>query len=303
MGEFTVVGLRLVREAARHGSFSVAAERLGYTQSAVSRQIALMEQAAGQALFERQARGVRLTEAGRVVVRHADAVLGELDAARQHLQDLGAQPAGRLRVGAFPTAMAVLVPNAIAALGRTAPRTRVTVREGLSPGLLAAVGRGRLDLAVVTPAGPPPQGVEVTPLLDDPLFVATALGHPFAGQPAVTAEALRDQRWIAGSAEPGTTLLGGWTEPAWEPHIAYVARDWVAKLGLVSAGLGVTVVPGLVVPALPPSIAVARVDHPAAVRGTAVAHRAGHRPAREFVELLGDATAELVVRLRRHQRP
>ncbi|MGW4212614.1 LysR family transcriptional regulator [Lentzea sp. NPDC004789] len=293
MGEFTVVGLRVVREAGRHGSFSHAAERLGYTQPAVSRQIALMEQAAGQALFERQARGVRLTDAGRVVVRHAEVVLGELDAVQQQLQDIAARPAGRLRVGAFSTAMAVLVPHAIAALSRA---TRVTLREGQSPGLVRAVARGRLDLAVVTEAVPP-EGVEVTPLLEDPLFVATSLGHPFAGQPSVTGEALRGQRWIAGSAEPGTTLLGAWAGE--EPEIAYVARDWVAKLGLVSAGLGVTVVPGLVVPALPPSVAVTRIDDPAAVRVTAVACRPEHRPAEAFVELLRDAAAELAVLVRR----
>ncbi|MET9629627.1 LysR family transcriptional regulator [Lentzea sp. NPDC006480] len=289
MGEFTVVGLRVVREAARHGSFSTAAERLGYTQSAVSRQIALMEQAAGQALFERQARGVRLTEAGQVVVRHAEAVLGELGAAQQHLQDLKERPATRLRVGAFSTAMAVLVPTAIAAAGPT----RVTVREGLSPGLVKAVQRGRLDLAVVT--GVPSGEVEMTPLPEDPLFVATGLGHPFAGQTAVTVKELKNQRWIAGSSEPGTTLLGTWVE---EPEIAYVARDWVAKLGLVAAGLGVTIVPGLVVPALPPSVAVVRVDHPEAVRATAVVGRA-HPHVEAFTELLRDAAAELAVQVRR----
>ncbi|KJK47835.1 hypothetical protein UK23_19125 [Lentzea aerocolonigenes] len=291
MGEFTVVGLRVVREAARHGSFSTAAERLGYTQSAVSRQIALMEQAAGQALFERQARGVRLTEAGHLLAKHAEAVLGELSAAQQHLQDLKERPATRLRVGAFSTAMAVLVPTAIAAAGPT----RVTIREGLSPGLVKAVQRGRLDLAVVTATqAPQAEDVEMTPLLEDPLFVATALAHPLAGQ-TVTATELAGQRWIVGSAEPDTTLLGGWAE---HPDIAYVARDWVAKLGLVAAGLGVTVVPGLAVPALPPSIAVARIDHPGAVRTTAVVRRA-HPAAETFTELLKDAAAELVVRVRR----
>jgi len=133
----------------------------------------------------------------------------------------------------------------------------------------------------------------MTPLLEDPLFVATGLGHAFAGQAAVTAEELRGQRWIAGSAEPGTTLLGAWAE---EPEIAHVARDWVAKLGLVAAGLGVTVVPGMIVPALPPSVAVVRIDHPDAVRTTSVAHRGEHEA---FIELLRDAAAELTVQVRR----
>ncbi|WP_328617410.1 LysR family transcriptional regulator [Amycolatopsis sp. NBC_00355] len=304
MSEFTVAGLRVVREAARHGSFSLAADRLGYTQSAISRQIALMEQAAGRPLFDRLARGVQPTEAGLVLVRHAETVLGELQATRQALQDLGERPPGRLRVGAFATAMAALVPRAIAAFAGREPRTRVPLREGLSPGLLTAVARGRLDLAVVTPPRQPPAGVELIALLDDPLFVAMAPGHPLAGHPGVTGEQLRDQRWITGSTEPGTTLLGAWADPAWQPEIAFVARDWVAKFGLVAAGLGITVVPGLAVPALPPGLVITRVDHPAATRATAVATRpvAEAGPRRAFLESLRDAAADLTAEVRHRLR-
>src|SRR5919106_4237730 len=100
MAEISVVGLRIVREVARRGSLTGAAERLGYTQSAISRQLALMERAAGRELFERHARGVRLTEAGEIVLRRAEVVLAGLEATRQELEDLGARPRGRGRVGA-----------------------------------------------------------------------------------------------------------------------------------------------------------------------------------------------------------
>lgn len=304
MGEFTVVGLRLVREVFRHGSFSKAAERLGYTQSAVSRQIALMEQAAGQPLFERQARGVQPTEAGRVVVRRAEAVLGELDAARCDLEDLGAGPPGRVRVGAFSTAMAALVPRAIAAFVGKEPRAQVPLREGMSPGLLASVAKGRLDLAVVTAPERLPDRVELLPILEDPLFVAIAPGHPLAGRSSVTTAELRGERWVAGSSDPGSTLLGAWAGAAWEPDVAFVARDWVAKLGLVAAGLGITVVPGLVVPALPSTVAITRIDHPAAVRTAVVAHRPSgvDDRRRAFVEALRDAAADLSSEVRRRLR-
>ncbi|TVT52228.1 LysR family transcriptional regulator [Amycolatopsis rhizosphaerae] len=305
MSEFTVAGLRVVREAARHGSFSVAGERLGYTQSAVSRQIALMEQAAGRPLFERQARGVRLTEAGRVVLRHAEAVLGELDSVRQELEELTVRPPVRLRVGAFSTAMAALVPRAIAALVAARPQVAVSLREGPSGRLLTSVARGRLDLAVVTAPRQAPAGVEIIPVLEDPLFVAMSSRHPLADLPSAAVGMLREQRWIVGSAEPGTTLLGAWSDVSWEPEIAFVAKDWVAKLGFVAAGLGVTVVPGLIVPVLPPDIAVVRIDNPAAVRTTAIA-RPGDRPQdeprREFGELLRDMSAELAADLRRRLR-
>lgn len=303
MSEFTVVGLRVVRAAARYGSFSVAADRLGYTQSAVSRQVALMERAAGQALFERQARGVAPTDAGRVVARHADTVLGELDAVRQDLGTLGARPPGRLRVGAFSTAMAALVPRAVAALVRREPQVRVPLREGTSPGLVTAVARGRLDLAVVTRPGSLPPDVEATTVLDDPLFVAVAPAHAFAGRASVTTAMLRHERWVAGSAEPGSSLLGAWTDSAWQPDIAFVARDWVAKLGLVAAGLGVTVVPGLAVPALPQTVTVVRIDDPAAVRPTAVVHRVSddHR-VRWFTGALRDTADRLAAEVRHRPR-
>ncbi|WP_433338005.1 LysR family transcriptional regulator [Spirillospora sp. CA-294931] len=287
MSEFTVVGLRVVREAARHGSFSTAAERLGYTQSAVSRQIALMERAAGQVLFERGARGVRPTAAGRVVVRYAESVLGELQAARQDLRDLGARPAARLRVGAFSTAMAALVPRAIAVMAAREPQVRIPLREGLSAALLTSVARGRLDLAVVAV----PEGVDgLVHLVDDPLFIAVAPGHPLAGEASVDPALLRRERWIAGSADPASSLLGAWAD---RPEVAFVARDWMAKLGLVAAGLGITVVPGLAVPALPSPLDVVRIDHPSAVRRTALAVGANDRPREAFVEALRDVAAEL----------
>jgi DNA-binding transcriptional LysR family regulator len=305
MTEFTILGLRVVRAAARHGSFSMAAEQLGYTQSAVSRQIALMERAAGRPLFERQARGVRLTEAGRLLVRRADAMLGELRAAQHDLRDLGARAPGRLRVGAFSTAMAALVPRAIRALVGQHPHLRVPLREGLSARLLTSLTRGRLDAAVVTAPRETPEGIELTALLDDPLVLAVPPEHPLAEQQSVPIAALRDQPWIAGSVEPNTSLLGAWHDASWAPDIAFVARDWVAKLGLVAAGLGITVVPGIAVPALPPTISLVRIDDPSTVRTIAIAYRAGvpvhdSRPA--FTEALLDAAAALLAEVRRRLR-
>jgi DNA-binding transcriptional LysR family regulator len=305
MSEFTLTGMRAVREVARRGSFSAAADRLGYTQSAVSRQVALTEAAAGRPLFERHARGVRLTDAGRLVVRHAEAMLAEAEAAQQGLADLGARAPGRLRVGAFSTAMAALVPRAIATFAGREPETQVVLREGPSTSLLGRVARGRLDMAVIASADEPPEGVVVTSLLDDPLLLAVHSAHPLAGRPSVAADELRRERWIAGSVDPGSVLLGAWTAASWSPDIAYVAKDWTAKLGLVAAGQGVTIVPGLAAPALPHGVAVVRIDHPAAQRptGLATAERAVGEPrAESLAESLRDAAAELGAEVRRRLR-
>lgn len=303
MADFTVTGLRVVRAAARYQSFSRAAERLGYTQSAVSRQITLMEQAAGGPLFERLARGVRPTAAGRIVVRHADSVLDTLDGIRGELRDASTGVSGRIRLGAFATATAALVPRALAALVPQHPMLEVRLREGLSPGLLTALARGRLDMAVLSGPVDVPDTVAVAPLLDDALYVAAPARHPLAQRVSVPADELRGERWITGGEEPRGTLLGAWTGTTWQPIVAYTARDWVAKLGLVAAGLGVTVVPGLLVPALPASITVARIDDPAAVRPTVLAYRkrgpgGGHPLAEAVRDTAATLTAELRARVR-----
>ncbi len=304
MADLSVVGLRVVREVARAGSFTAAAERLGYTQSAVSRQVALMETAAGRPLFERHARGVRLTTAGEIVVGRAGAVLATLEATRNDLEDLGTRSRTRLRVGGFSTALAALVPRAIGAFSARIPRTEIVIREGTSPGLAARAADGRLDLAVVTSSPELPEGLDVTPLLEDPLLVALSRGHVLAGRTSVPVDALRTERWIAAAADPHSTLLGAWTGSRWKPDIAYIARDWTAKLGLVAAGLGITIVPGLALPALPQDLAVVRLDHPAAIRATAAVAQttppSSHRDA--LIEALRDVSAEIAAEVRRQLR-
>jgi DNA-binding transcriptional LysR family regulator len=301
MAEFSLTSLRVVREVAARGSFSAAADRLGYTQSAVSRQVALAERAAGAALFERLARGVRLTDAGRLVLRHAEAVLAELEAARHALDDLAARAPERLRVGAFSTAMAVLIPRALAVLQEHRPQTRVALREGGSSSQLRRLVAGRLDAAIVTAPDAPPRGVTLTRLVDDPLLLAVARTHRLAGRASVDPDELEHERWVAAGHAPGDHLLGAWTAAAWTPEIAYVAKDWVAKLGLVAAGLAVTVVPGLAAAALPETIGVVRIDDPHATREIALATPDG-QPSEAFAEAVRDAAAEQAAAIRARLR-
>lgn len=303
MGEFTINGLRAVREVARTGSFSVAAQRLGYTQSAVSRQVSAMERAAGRGLFVRHARGVEPTRAGVLVAQHADLMLTELETAERGLQEIDEQPSGRVRLGAFSTAMAGLVPRALSAVMARTPDVDVHLREGLSTGLRKQLAKGRLDLAIVggTPEPNAAQGDDV--LLDDPLFVATAAGHPLAREVSVDPEALGGEPWIAASRTRDPELLGAWTLADWEPLISYVVKDWTAKIGLVASGLGVTVVPGLAVPALPRTVSVVRIDHPRATRPTGIAvGRSPSAATNAAVEALRDAAADLTVALRERVR-
>src|SRR4051812_32174310 len=168
--------LEVFVEAARRGSLTATGQALGYTQSAVSRQIAALERATGAHLFERLPRGVRLTEEGRCLLAHAEAVLGSVRAARRDLDALRDLDTGRLRVGAFASAVATLVPAAMAAFRTAYPRIALSLVEDNSAAQLGRLQAGEVDVAVVSvyphqtlePSG----AVEFRHLTDDPLLVA-----------------------------------------------------------------------------------------------------------------------------------
>ncbi len=306
MADFSVTGLRVLCEVASRGSFTAAAGSLGYTQSAVSRQVAVLEAAAGARLFERAPRGVRLTDAGNTLLVHAAGVLEQLDSARRELTGLRVLASGRLRVGAFPTAIAALLPRTLAAFGASYPGVTLSLREGTTPSQLRRLAAGASELAVV---GVPPselldrEHLTLEPLLEDPLLLALARAHPLARRRVVDLADLADEQWVTASTDPAEMLLGVWPALGWQPRIAFIAREWTAKLGLVAAGLGVTVVPGLAASAVREDVALVRVRSvPPVQRRVAIATRAGTDlppQARVFADILHDVARTLEVELQR----
>ena len=139
MAELNLTGFRVLREVAARGSFTAAAESLGYTQSAVSRQIAALESAAGTPLFERGPRGVSPTDAGVALLQRAAVVVDEVEHAQRDLEGFSAAATGRLRIGAFPTAVAALIPRAVSRFRDQRPGVEVVLREGGSPSQLRRV--------------------------------------------------------------------------------------------------------------------------------------------------------------------
>ncbi|WP_229880512.1 LysR family transcriptional regulator [Streptomyces alanosinicus] len=298
--DLSTVWLRVFLEVARHGSFTVAARTLGWTQSAVSRQISALESAlGGGALFDRLPRGVRLTEAGRSLVPHAEAVSASLRGAARDLAGLRAATGGRLRFGAFATADAALVPQALAAFHARHPRVRVAREEGLSPALLDRLAGGRLDLAVVSTTGRAPLAAyTLHHLLDETLYVAVPAGHPLAaGAGPVRLADLADADWIAGSARPEGTLLDAAVRQGFRPRVAHVVAEWTAKQGYVAAGLGVTLVPALAAASARPDITLLPVrTEDAPPRAVYAATPRGHTPTtatRAFVTALREAAERI----------
>ncbi|MFI8767647.1 LysR family transcriptional regulator [Streptomyces sp. NPDC053792] len=248
---------------ARAGSFTAAAHALGYTQSAVSRQVQSLEEETGAVLFERLPRGVRLTEAGRVLLPHAEAVRDRLVAARAELEALRTLEGGLLRLGSFSSANAALVPGAQAAFRLLHPGVAVARTEGPSVKHLGLLAAGDLDLAVVSPAAaaPPPEGVTLHHLLDEPMLVALARGHARAGRRAVRLAELADEEWIVGNERLEDTLFRPAVAAGFRPRTGLIAHDWIAKLGAVAAGLGVTLVPALAAAAVRRDVVLVRI-HP-----------------------------------------
>ena len=244
--------LRVLREVAVQGSFSAAADVLTFTQPAVSRQIATLEAEAGTRLVERGARGVRLTPAGELLVEHAEVILDRLSAAEHQLEALAGLNGGRLRVGAFPSANASLVPLALAEFDRAHYEVCLNLVEARSPELAALLCTGELDIAVVSDSeGELSEELVLEPLMEDPLYVALARTHPLADKPDLELADLRDETWIEGRGSTvGRALQSAAARAGFEPRIVIESTQWLGKQGLVAAGLGITLIPTVVLDAV-----------------------------------------------------
>ncbi|MEY2247839.1 LysR family transcriptional regulator [Streptomyces sp. BF23-18] len=299
--DVSLVALRVFREVAERGTLTAAAGALGYTQSAVSRQIASLERAARAPLLERRRDGVRLTAAGHVVLRRAVTVLDQIDATARELAGLPAE-AGTVRLGWFASAGAVLLPRAVAALRRSHPAITVTTREGSTPALVRALRAGTLDLALLASAPPfrpldsESPALTVRTLGERSLRLAVPAAHPLAAGGSVDIADLRGQRWIAGSSVGDERLMGVWPGLDERPVIAHTARDWLAKLHLVAAGCGLTTVPASLAPAAPAGVRILSVRGGPEERRRLVLARLPHplsEPAARLADALRAVAADL----------
>ena len=263
--EPSLTGLRVLRAVADHGSFTAAAAQLGYTQSAVSRQVAALEREVGGQLFERLPAGVQLTPRGLVMLRHARAILDEIDAAQREL-DGDESDVHDVRLGTFLSAGAVLVPRVVRAMRTERPDIRLTTREGTTPALVRALRAGTIDVAVIATQPPyrPPddeQPALITAIVDETslLLAASATGR-FAGRSIVSIADLDGMDWIASPSSSAESLMGAWPGLAGRPRVAHTARDWLTKLQLVAADCGITTVPPHLASVLPEGVQLMRVE-------------------------------------------
>ena len=292
--------MRVLREVAKQGSFSAAAEELSYTQSAVSQQIAALEREAGTTLVERGTRGIRLTDAGEALVRHADAVLATLAEAEAELEAIAGLRGGRLRLASFSTAGATLVPLAIATFRGKHPAVELRLVEADPEDSVPMLKCGELELALIfEPNGiteHPDGGVERLHLLDDPMYAVLPKGHELAGKARLRLKDLAAEQWINPTLDcPCSNIVTRACNAAgFDPHVAFESDDYGAIQGLVAAGVGVALIPDLALTTVRDDIVIRSLGSQAPVRHVFMATLPGayRSPATEaMLEILPEVSA------------
>lgn len=260
----------MFHEVVRTGSYSAAARALGYTQPAVSQRMRELERAVGTPLLTRSGRTLRLTEAGEVLARHAKSVLDELAAARSQVTAVRDLTAGRVRLCTFPSASATVVAAAVAELRASHPGIAVQLLEAEPPSSLDMLEAGDCDVALAFGyqgmPEPDNERFAVAPLFDDEMVVVLPDDHPAAGCETVGLSELSGEAWIAGCPRCREHFVRSCRAAGFEPDIAFATDDNLAVQSLVVAGIGVAVMPNLVLSFLRHPRLVGRPLRPAAYR-------------------------------------
>jgi len=264
--------LRILREVALRGSFSGAAEDLFLSQSAVSQQIATLEREVGMQLLDRTREGPKLTDAGRVLVRHAEAAIARLEEAERELAAIAGLEGGELRIASFPSASATLLTEAVSSFHGRYPKVRLTVAEAEPEVSLPRLRGGEIDLALSFdyPSVPASEerDLERTLVLTESMHLALPKSHALAGRQVIPLSELADQRWLCGSrpSSCGEVVIRACRDAGFEPQIGFESDDYSVMQGFIAAGLGFTLLPDLALPTLRSDLVIRPTDPPAPKR-------------------------------------
>jgi DNA-binding transcriptional LysR family regulator len=248
-----VTRLRVLVAVARHGSVTAAAKALRYAQPSVSHHLARLEAETGSRLTQRVGRGIRLTDAGRMLAERAEEILARLDAAEAELASYAGLRAGNVRLASFPSALSTVVARAAASLLAEHPGIELRFTEAEPPQATRLLRAGEVDVALLftyedSPAGSDPQvggadeedGLRRVPVLREPTYLITRKG--------TRGRTLADhagQRWVGGCERCRAHLLRSCERAGFTPDIRITTDDYVAVQSLVAAGLGVATLPAL----------------------------------------------------------
>jgi DNA-binding transcriptional LysR family regulator len=302
---FDVKQLRVLKAVAEHGSFSAAADALAYSQPAISQQIAALEKRAATTLVDRGSRGVRLTDAGQALVEHAEVVIARLAAAEAELEAIAGIRGGRVRLASFPTAGASLLPPAVAEFSARHPDVELSFVEREPEEAAQMLRSAELEIAILfeyDALNPMEferfyEGIELHHLVDDAMFLALPRDHPLTRKKRVRLVDVADETWIqetgshswCGSFHEAVCAKAGFA-----PRVGFRSDDYNVVQGLIAAGVGISLLPGLALTNVREDIVIRSLGPQAPARRIAAGTLAGRyrSPATgAMLDILGEVAA------------
>jgi LysR family hydrogen peroxide-inducible transcriptional activator len=240
--------LRYVCAIADTGSFSRAAERCQITQPSLSQQVLKLEEDLGVKLFDRLGRSVRVTEAGRAFITHARTILDQLEVARSSAADKNADLRGSVSVGVIPTVAPYLMPNYTAAFAKKYPDARLRIIEETTSVLIEGLRDLSIDVAILAlPLRH--KELELFPIRTEPLFAVLKKDHPRASAKSLALKELRGESFVM--LRDGHCFrdlsINTCTHARITPNIAFESGQFSSLLGMVAAGVGVSLVPEMAI--------------------------------------------------------
>ena len=248
--------LNILREVAAQNSFSAAADALYLSQSAVSQQIATLEREVGMRLLDRTREGPKLTDAGRVLVSHAEAAIARPEEAERDLAAIAGLEGGELRLASFPSASATVLTEAVSLFHSRYPGVGLSVADAEPEESLPRLRAGDIDLALTFdyPSIPTVEerDLERQLVLTESMHVALPAEHPLASRATVPLAELADMTWLCGSLPStcGEVVLAACRAAGFEPQVGFETDDYHVMQGFIAAGLGTTLLPDLALPTL-----------------------------------------------------
>lgn len=302
--DMSIQQLRMLREVAVRGTIVAAAQSLGYTPSAVSQQLGGLERSTGVAVLERVGRNVRLTDAGRELVRHAGDLLTSLEAARTAMEQVAGDVRGTFELSVYESVAVTLLVPLLERLAADHPDLVVRTRQLEIEPAVDAVVAGTIDVAFTLDYAHAPMsqraGVSCTSMLEDVFHLVVPDDDPIVSATVSLAD-LADRPFIAPSlaSSCGSGVVVACRAAGFEPDVAHQIEDYPTTMRLIAAGVGVALIPDLALVAPPAGVRVVDLEQPFS-RTIQIAYRtaSAERPA---VMAVRDALAAVVDRVVVHR--
>ena len=285
--------LAVFRELAQRGSFTAAADALSYTQSAISQQISVLERETGTPLVERDRKRARLTDAGELLLEHAEAILGRIERAERDMSAYVHARTGRLRLAAFESAGAAVVPGAVEIFHARHPQVELNVVQMEPEEAGAGLENRQLDLAIVYDLDPPTGALgdelELAYLFDDRYTAVIPKRHPLARGRALELADLAEEVWINTTERDlcHHVILGACRAAGFEPKVAFEIDEIATSQALIANGVGVTLLPELALGSRHRDVVIASLGSAAPVRRVYAARPATRFPTPASEAMLG----------------